>query len=120
MNMSMRQCDPEPNALDVPRGRYEESCMGCSLANSGKLLRCTHCRSANGDRIGTHMCTHAHACACVLTRAHTESSIDLESCVPPAVLENGNGRLKCDGLPNADDVPAGGYAHSCQGFRKDE
>ena len=90
------QCRPEPNAANIPRGRYASSCLGCSLSLGGALLTCTHCGTADGRRAA--------------------ASYETARCVAPAQLDNNNGRLVCSGVPNqAGALPGGGYSNSCQG-----
>ena len=92
------QCRPAPNAADIPRGGYTSSCQGCRLSRSKEHLRCTHCTTADGRRVGS---TYATA-----------------RCPPPAALDNHDGVLFCSGLRHAapaGGLPAGGYLHSCQG-----
>ena len=51
------QCDPEPNAPDVPSGGYQGSCLGCSLQSSGKVWK--------------HAYTLARVCARMHRRTNT-------------------------------------------------
>ena len=87
------QCEPKPNDVAIPAGRYQQSCKGCELRN--RLLACSHCSTAAGRQV--------------------PSTFSPELCPPPGVLDNDNGKLVCSGLPNAAAVPDGPYLQSCQG-----
>jgi hypothetical protein len=94
------QCHPEPNEAGIPAGGYQASCLGCSLSLGGALLTCSHCPTADGARY--------------------LSTYETARCPAPAQLDNNNGHLVCSGLRNAPNLPAGGYADSCQGCAVDE
>eukprot|EP00927_Polykrikos_kofoidii_P076190 TRINITY_DN7298_c0_g1_i1.p1 TRINITY_DN7298_c0_g1~~TRINITY_DN7298_c0_g1_i1.p1 ORF type:complete len:987 (+),score=85.23 TRINITY_DN7298_c0_g1_i1:50-3010(+) len=88
-------CSPLPNSPDIPPGGYTGSCLGCSL--NGGILKCTHCgRIRNPARY---------------------SSYTVDRCKKPGTLDNQDGILTCVGIPNARDIPDGGYQGSCQGCR---
>jgi len=86
-------CKPLPNDKDVPAGRYLKSCQGCKLHDGGALLKCSDCDSASGHRRQSH--------------------IRVGECPSPGILDNENGNIVCNGLPNADNVPEGTYKGSC-------
>ena len=62
-------------------------------------MRCSHCGTADGAR--------------------RESEYEVTRCAPPAALNNNNGVLTCDGVPNAAGIPEGSYRNSCQGCMLD-
>ena len=88
------QCEPKPNGANIPAGGYQQSCKGCEL-NSRGFLACSHCSTASGKQ--------------------NPSSYRLDNCPAPGTLDNDNGRLTCNGLPNDAALPSGPYLHSCQG-----
>jgi len=91
------QCDPEPNAPDIPKGPYEGSCKGCKLV--GPWLKCSHCGTAEGKV--------------------ANADYDTRRCVPPEqTLDNQDGTLVCIGdIPSSSDAPNGPYQGSCKGCR---
>jgi len=109
--MDLRRCPSPPAFLDnsnghltcaglphdrgVPRGGYQRSCQGCAMEQSGALLRCAFCAASSG--------------------AQLEASIEVSQCPSPGSIDNSNGALVCRGLPNAADIPPGGYKESCGG-----
>lgn len=88
-------CSGMVNQRGIPAGAYQGSCEGCRLERGGALLTCAQCRDASGRR--------------------HETSYEPKRCPPPGKLDNANGMLRCTGLPNGDNIPAGGYRDSCQG-----
>eukprot|EP00439_Symbiodinium_sp_Y106_P080286 s740_g19.t1 len=87
------QCEPKPNDVGIPAGGYQQSCKGCALSNG--LLECSHCSTAAGRQM--------------------PSAFPLNACPAPASLDNDNGKLRCQGLPNEPGIPEGPYLNSCQG-----
>ena len=87
------QCEPKPNDENIPAGRYQQSCKGCELQSG--LLACSHCSTAAGKQV--------------------PSTFRPEDCPSPAQIDNDNGKLTCQGLPNEGTVPEGPYLKSCQG-----
>jgi len=87
-------CAPLPNSREVPAGPYLSSCLGCTLHRQGTsvaqataprealrwhtVLRCTHCRRADGVQVET---------------SFTDPAQCLRS--PGALLDNQNGELVC-------------------------
>jgi hypothetical protein len=94
-------CAPEPNQLDIPHGHYTTSCLGCLLDTGGKggadRVYCSHCRDCEGA---------TRPAAYVLSR-----------CPSPGMMTNDCGIIKCHNMENAQNIPAGGYAHSCEGCK---
>eukprot|EP00930_Biecheleria_cincta_P005737 TRINITY_DN10667_c0_g1_i1.p1 TRINITY_DN10667_c0_g1~~TRINITY_DN10667_c0_g1_i1.p1 ORF type:complete len:650 (+),score=80.68 TRINITY_DN10667_c0_g1_i1:243-1952(+) len=90
------QCEPKPNAPDIPPGGYADSCKGCEMRRGAEVsLFCSHCSTADGRQIA--------------------SSFALVRCPAPGKLDNQDGLLTCKGVPNSADVPTGPYLGSCQG-----
>ena len=96
----MRRIASQPNEAGSDAGGYPACCLGCSLSLGGALLTCSHCPTADGARY--------------------LSTYETARCPAPAQLDNNNGHLVCSGLRNAPNLPAGGYADSCQGCAVDE
>eukprot|EP00929_Paragymnodinium_shiwhaense_P050889 TRINITY_DN25620_c0_g1_i1.p1 TRINITY_DN25620_c0_g1~~TRINITY_DN25620_c0_g1_i1.p1 ORF type:complete len:1033 (+),score=90.75 TRINITY_DN25620_c0_g1_i1:64-3162(+) len=93
-------CNGIPNADNIPPGGYRDSCHGCALSADGRFLKCTHCLAADKRQL--------------------ESVVDVTGCpMPPAKIDNQNGKLACTGIPNARNIPPGGYRNSCNGCRID-
>lgn len=90
------QCEPLPNADNLPKGTYEGSCKGCRLEQEGSWIRCTHCDP------GAH-------------KRPVASSYEVSRCQPPGQLENLHGVLTCTGIPQGTGLPEGSYKQSCQG-----
>lgn len=88
------------SARNIPHGAYKETCSGCELVDSGARLLCRLCRKADGRQV--------------------KSSLSLSRCLPPGKIENQDGTLRCGGLSNAANLPAGGYRGSCTGCRLEE
>eukprot|EP00927_Polykrikos_kofoidii_P023245 TRINITY_DN21477_c0_g1_i1.p1 TRINITY_DN21477_c0_g1~~TRINITY_DN21477_c0_g1_i1.p1 ORF type:complete len:1391 (-),score=209.07 TRINITY_DN21477_c0_g1_i1:87-4259(-) len=96
-------CTGVPNGLGLPDGGYNQSCQGCRVERgnnsegvASEILRCTHCKAADGRQV--------------------ESSTDLVRCKrPPGTIDNQDGLLFCNGMPNAPNIPAGNYRNSCNG-----
>ena len=44
------RCSPRPNALDIPQGGYQHSCLGCAVRGGGasRKLEFTDCETASG------------------------------------------------------------------------
>merc|ERR1711924_228964 len=86
---------PRPNEASVPSGSYLQSCAGCAVKDGpeGRTLSCSHCSAPGSPPVS--------------------SSIVLSTC--PQSFSNNNGKLICSPVPNAQDVPKGGYIHSCKG-----
>ena len=88
-------CDKEmENDANVPRGKYEETCGGCSYDAGERLLRCTRCRGSNGElvtselkvtegcfianRAGTLVCDNADAPDVIQDVKEEDFKIELE------------------------------------------
>ena len=71
------RCSPRPNALDIPQGGYQHSCLGCAVRGGGasRKLECTDCETASGGRVA--------------------AGFELARCPPPYALDNNNGNLVC-------------------------
>jgi len=93
-------CEGIPNDPNIPQGGYSGSCQGCKLEDGGKMLRCSHCFTSE--------------------RRQLESTISLELCPRPSKVDNNNGNLVCQGLPNSDNIPEGGYRNSCSGCQLED
>ena len=97
------QCAPEPNEKGLPQGGYLRSCLGCKMVHRGKKgrhgakLSCTNCGAHDGTQL--------------------KAEYAMDRCPSPGFLDNDNGILKCFNLPNAADIPDGGYRHSCSGCK---
>eukprot|EP00435_Cladocopium_sp_Y103_P031164 s2296_g7.t2 len=91
------QCEPKPNAHNIPPGGYQQSCKGCEMRSTGEeeTLFCSHCSSASGNQVPT--------------------SFEPKNCPKPAKLDNDNGKLVCNGVTNDAACPDGPYLQSCQG-----
>lgn len=88
---------PKPNGDGIPGGSYLGSCSGCSLRNAGMQLHCSHCRLPGSPSLA--------------------SSLEMEACPPPSLVDNIHGELQCKPPPNADNIPPGGYRNSCGGCK---
>jgi len=68
-------CLAAANAQDIPAGRYQGSCLGCTVSKSASMqtLRCTHCMAADGSQ--------------------KDSEINVGQC---AKFDNLNGKLSCE------------------------